>query len=394
MSNHKKATEILMVTLKYPPSVGGMQNQSKALIEHLSNITRTHRIIFSNQYPLIFFIPVLMAGVIWKLIRYPQIRIVHANEALTMFFLTPFLLMRKRKFWTTVHGLDVVFKVAPYQWWIRNIMSKCEGIIAVSEQTRQLCIKAGIPPLKVHYIANACDIPEKITPRPDFKAWLGTKHGIGLQGKVLLASVGRPIPRKGFVWFIKKVLSQLPEQYVYVIAGPEQSKERFLLFLKRNLPTATFKMVCQLYDVGQEYFDLRDLAEDPSFKNRFRFLGRLPDEHLQQLYSQCDLFLMPNLPIDGDFEGFGLVALEATAQGAVCLASDVDGIPSAISHGHNGLLLAPGNPEVWKNEVQRLTTNPELLGSCSKLFSQNLRNQNYGWRHMAERYLSAFEKNL
>ena len=29
---------------------------------------------------------------------------------------------------------------------------------------------------------------------------------------------------------------------------------------------------------------------------------------------------MPNLKIDGDFEGFGLVALEAAYNGALCLA--------------------------------------------------------------------------
>ncbi len=40
-------------------------------------------------------------------------------------------------------------------------------------------------------------------------------------------------------------------------------------------------------------------------------LGRVSEEALGSLYRGADLFVMPNVPVPGDIEGFGVVMLEA-----------------------------------------------------------------------------------
>ncbi len=46
-------------------------------------------------------------------------------------------------------------------------------------------------------------------------------------------------------------------------------------------------------------------------------LGSIPYNDLLQLFSLADLFVMPNIQVDGDEEGFGLVALEAKHKGHI-----------------------------------------------------------------------------
>src|SRR5207247_3038413 len=76
-------------------------------------------------------------------------------------------------------------------------------------------------------------------------------------------------------------------------------------------------------------------------------LGRVDDDTLQAAYQISDLFVMPNVPVQNDIEGFGLVALEAAATGRYVVASRLDGIPEAIVPGQNGTLLDPLDSEAF-----------------------------------------------
>ena len=38
-----------------------------------------------------------------------------------------------------------------------------------------------------------------------------------------------------------------------------------------------------------------------------KLLGRLDNETLKLLYNTADVFVMPNIPVEGDIEGFGIV---------------------------------------------------------------------------------------
>lgn len=63
-------------------------------------------------------------------------------------------------------------------------------------------------------------------------------------------------------------------------------------------------------------------------------LGYVPDEDLEELYTESALFLFPTL-----YEGFGLPALEAMAAGLPVVASNTSSIPEVV--GGAGLLFNP-----------------------------------------------------
>jgi glycosyltransferase involved in cell wall biosynthesis len=74
----------------------------------------------------------------------------------------------------------------------------------------------------------------------------------------------------------------------------------------------------------------------------FRFLGRLPDEDIRDIFGAADFFCLTGVPDpSGRVEGFGLVYLEAGACDLPSIATDIGGVNEAVSAGRGGLLVEP-----------------------------------------------------
>jgi glycosyltransferase involved in cell wall biosynthesis len=73
-----------------------------------------------------------------------------------------------------------------------------------------------------------------------------------------------------------------------------------------------------------------------------RFLGRLSNEQIRDIYGAADLFCLTGLPdVAGRVEGFGLVYLEAGACDLPSVATAVGGVSEAVVHGRSGLMVWP-----------------------------------------------------
>ncbi|MEW4448464.1 glycosyltransferase [Qipengyuania sp. JC766] len=138
-------------------------------------------------------------------------------------------------------------------------------------------------------------------------------------GKLLFA--GRLIPRKGCGWFTREVLPKLPGSISLQVAGTDWGGE------------------------------LSRLPEP----DRVEFLGNLSPQDLAKAYSRALAVIVPNLDdVNGEYEGFGLVAAEAAACGAVVLASDHGGLRDAVLDGVTGQLLPPGDADAWVNAIEKV----------------------------------------
>lgn len=105
------------------------------------------------------------------------------------------------------------------------------------------------------------------------------------------------------------------------------AKERFVLTVSSIDPRKNFPRLLEafngiegvkLYIVGdynQVFQKQKGLLQD---RNDVKFLGRVSDSELLELYNQADCFVMPSL-----YEGFGLPPLEAMACGCPVLVSDI-----------------------------------------------------------------------
>jgi phosphatidyl-myo-inositol dimannoside synthase len=125
--------------------------------------------------------------------------------------------------------------------------------------------------------------------------------------------------------------------------------------------------------------------------NHVALLGRVDDDTLRAAYSVADLFIMPNIPVQNDIEGFGLVALEAAAAGRYVVASKLDGIPEAIVPGQNGILLDPLDTDAYVETILELLGDDAeraRLGKQAREFAR----ERYSWDIIARRYLQVFLK--
>jgi phosphatidylinositol alpha-1,6-mannosyltransferase len=94
-------------------------------------------------------------------------------------------------------------------------------------------------------------------------------------------------------------------------------------------------------------------------------LGLVPEEDLAGLYSACDLFVMPNIPIPGDKEGFGVVMLEAGLCGLPSIASRIEGIADVISDGKNGFGLQAWDADGFAETINRFAAERSRLDALS-----------------------------
>lgn len=98
---------------------------------------------------------------------------------------------------------------------------------------------------------------------------------------------------------------------------------------------------------------LQDEAAQAGLTGSVRFLGWRED--VPQLLAACDVFLMPSL-----WEGFGLVLLEAMAQGLPVVASRVSAIPEVVVDGETGLLAPARDVPALCDALLSLLRDPGL----------------------------------
>jgi rhamnosyl/mannosyltransferase len=116
-----------------------------------------------------------------------------------------------------------------------------------------------------------------------------------------------------------------------------------------------------LIGAGPERPHLRRLGKTLGIANAVRFLGKVSREMLIDVYSACDLFVLPSRSRS---EAFGIVLLEAMARGKPVVSTHVGGIPYVVDHGKTGFLVPPHDPAPLAKRISMLLDNPEL---CSRL---------------------------
>jgi len=142
--------------------------------------------------------------------------------------------------------------------------------------------------------------------------------------------------------------------------------QAFRLLLKHH-PQARLAIV----GTGPQEPRLRQAIHRLGLTKEVRLLGRLPHETLLQAYSACDLFVLPSRSRS---EAFGIVLLEAMAQGKPVVATRVGGIPYVVPDGKAGLLVPPNNPHSLAAAITKLLDDPELrrrMGVAGRLHVQN-----------------------
>jgi glycosyltransferase involved in cell wall biosynthesis len=138
-----------------------------------------------------------------------------------------------------------------------------------------------------------------------------------LEEKKILLSVGRIEGWKGFNLVIE-ILSQLPENFIYVLIGK-----------------------------GKELENLKKLAKKLNVEDRVLFLGEIENKKLYKYYNMADIFIQPSI----GKEAFGITLIEAMACGVPVIASNNGGMKEIVKNGENGFLFEINNKEDLKEKI-------------------------------------------
>jgi glycosyltransferase involved in cell wall biosynthesis len=357
--------EILFITHKYPPSIGGMEKQSYELINGVAKSYKVHTLIYDNRRSKVTFLLTVALKVKKILRENPNI---------------------------SLHGLDIVFPSKLFQRFVVSKFKKLDGVIAVSHATARECIKRGFERDRLYVVRNGVDTDMSlISKNPGYKKTIEKKLGIPLEDKKILVSVGRSVRRKGFSWFMTKVLPQLDPNIIYLIIGPTDPNIRRINLILKLLPDRIAHLIVLLLGLGIDEIDVHQALQKPEIRNRAFYLGKLPFEDMVQVLKHSDMFVMPNIKVIGDAEGFGLVALEAAVNGTPVLASAMEGITCAVIDGRNGFLVPPENESAWIEKIHSLLSDRSHLRKFGEE-AMNYTVTNYAWRKMVDGYISVFKK--
>lgn len=387
--------EVLVISHKYPPSIGGMQQHCFKLVEQLERNHTVHKLIFKSNYPkALFFLTTVIRALI-MLRKHPKTEAIYLNDGLMALIATPLLFLTKKPMIVTIHGLDINFPSAAYRWWVRNYLNRFHGVITISSATTATCLEKGLKRSIIHQVENAVDIHvAHYKKRPDFKKEMSQELNVDLQDKFILVSLGRAIPRKGFNWFTRNVFPKLPDNCVYFVIARKFEQAKLFRWIERFTTKSLFEKIRLL--VGAEVDDMavNHSIQELGLEKSVFYLSRFTKDKnkIFDIIANSDLFVMPNIKIAGDFEGFGLVALEAAALGTLTLAANVDGIPSAVKDGETGYLLEQGNASEWVKKITYYINNPQEKNLTAEAFKKNTETRHSSWENMTYRYVEVFKK--
>ena len=97
---------------------------------------------------------------------------------------------------------------------------------------------------------------------------------------------------------------------------------------------------------------IRERHRDLGLGDRFRLLGYRDD--VPRLLAAADVFAMSSV-----VEGYPVALMEAMAMGLPVVATAVGGVPAAVRHGQDGLLVPARDPSALAAAVQQLADDPE-----------------------------------
>jgi phosphatidylinositol alpha-1,6-mannosyltransferase len=262
-----------------------------------------------------------------------------------------------------VHGLDVTTPFPPYQWFVPRVFDALDAVLPVSRATRQACRDRGATDAQLRVVPNGIDVDRFREPKNRSRARAALDDGFDASPPppppdgLLLCSVGRQVKRKGTAWFVDAVMPRLPDDVHYWVAGD-----------------------------GPQLSAIRDAADRHDLHPRVRVLGRIPNDNLARLYRGSDLFVMPNVPVENDMEGFGIVLLEAGQCGTPAVAARLDGIQDVVTDGVNGHLVAPEDPAAFVDAIERYRGDTEALDAAAQRAIEHT-EATFGWPAVAGTYV-------
>ena len=268
---------------------------------------------------------------------------------------------RQKKLTTTIHDLTCWIMpemhrpatVAGDKLFAERILRRCDGIIAVSENSRRDAIeRLGLSPDKIEVIYHGVSEAFFDT-RPEQVEAAKRKYALA---KPYLLFVGTVEPRKN--------LDALLDAYEGL---SEELRGEFSLVIAGSIGWAKTSTVARLR----------------SPESSARYLGYLPEEDLPLLTAGAAACVYPSL-----YEGFGLPVAQSLAAGIPVVTSNVSSLPEIA--GDAAVLVDPRSVEEIRSGIEKVLLSSTLREQLSA--AARARGALFRWDEAARKSWQFFEK--
>lgn len=336
----------LLVTNDFPPKIGGIQTLLWELWRRLDPatfavLTTPHRDSTAWDARQPFRVertaePVLLphpglARRVDALAEEIDADVVVLDPALPLGLLGPHL---DRPYDVLLHGAEITVpaRLPGSRLALRRVLRGARRIVAFGGYPAAEAERAAGHPLPLTVVP--CGIDSSRFQPLDHCARTAVRHRYGLHDGPLVLSLSRLVRRKGMDVLIDAAaeLQGRVDGLQVAIGGSGRDQERL-----RGRARAAAAPV--------------------------RFLGRVPDADLADLYAAADVYAMLCRNRWGGLEqeGFGIVFLEAAAAGVPQVAGNSGGAAEAVAHGETGLVVDdPTDARAVARALERLLLDPEL----------------------------------
>lgn len=362
---------ILFISYNYPPDIGG-QNRTNAHLAaqfrkyfHVDVVTRFgNRSKEKNVYPvLIRYIPLFFNLTLLLLVNRRKYDLVIAGESsISAEIASLYGVLTKTKMISFAHGWDLRNwnNINMYRKILKKVFRRNKLIIANSNKTSLKAKKLGISQ-NIVVINPGVNLSK-------FKIINQDENPIYARNSPKsfnLLTVTRLIKRKGLE-YIMHALKEIEEPINWFIIG-----------------------------AGPEMKRLKTLSKELGLEERVHFLNALNDEEVLWYYNFCDVFILTPYEIKGkngqmDYEGFGLVYLEANACGKPVIASNSGGISDAVKNDYSGILVEPQDSSSIRTAIRKLASNKSLYHQLSINSLQWAKS--FDWNIQSEKHIEEIQK--
>lgn len=356
---------VLIITRNLPPLVGGMERLNWHIANELSQ-TAEVRIIgpfgAAGQCPPKVNVTEAPLRPLWRFLLTSGLlgirtahawrpHIVLAGSGLT----APLAWVAARccgaKAVAYLHGLDISVRHPAYRLLWLPFIRRMDCCIVNSMPTLQLAVEAGVAAQKIHIVHPGVSLPTQPQSEQAIHAF---KALHGLEDKAILLSVGRLSRRKGLLEFVEQALPRIvqhrPDTVLVVIGSAPKDA---------------------LHPTSHSAESICTAGHAAGVHENIKFLGNVSETQLSVAYEAASLHVFPVRQIEGDPEGFGMVAIEAAAHGLPTVAFAAGGVVDAVAEGQSGRLVEPDNYDALARAViQTLADGPAVWRSGAIAFAQ------------------------
>jgi glycosyltransferase involved in cell wall biosynthesis len=314
---------VLFVTRKWPPAIGGMETYSAELARELAQQVDLSILALPGKErggrPSLLALFIFLVRAASRLVAARgKYDVVHFGD-MALFVLARWnrMVSPSTRNVLSLHGLDTVYhrRRGALPWLYGRLMawaaaSNCVDMyVANSRATQDALAESGIGPAAVVPLGARIDADKRRrgTDRPDR----------------YVLFLGRIMRRKGPGWFAEQVADRLPDGVRFKVLGTVWEQD-----------------------------ELDKIAASA----RCDFLGVLDKGEERALCEKAIAVVLPNQENRSgqDIEGFGLVAVEVAALGVPVIGADTEGLRDSIVDGVTGFLIEPGNAGIWAKKIEEV----------------------------------------